>query len=74
MKCPERNNQDGTDDRCCLHDLLDDHIDAPGRVCCWCGNIWQPDYELNAEHGQYKPSPHWNITKGKIKRFKGILR
>lgn len=78
MKCSER---DGIteDDDCCLHDLLDNDQHAPGKVCCWCGDIYQPDYELNSEHGEYKPSPHFTVKKEKgekrgIKRFKGILR
>jgi hypothetical protein len=40
--------------RCCLHDLADNHEHAPGRVCCWCGDIFMP-YSETTEHGQFKP-------------------
>jgi hypothetical protein len=78
MTCQERNTNDGNED-CCLHDLLDGDKNAPGKVCCWCGDIYQPDYEPTVEHGIYKPSPHYNIhvdpkSGRKSKRFRGILR
>jgi hypothetical protein len=38
--------------RCCLHDLLPDHHCAPGRVCCFCGNLYEADV---GPHGQYEP-------------------
>lgn len=50
--CEERKD---TDETCCLHDLGDAHEHAPGRVCCWCGDVYVPHSD-GPEHGIYKPS------------------
>lgn len=47
--------EEGVHEHCCHHDLPDDHKHAPGQVCCWCGDIYLPDYEPTAAHGEYRP-------------------
>lgn len=53
-ECSGRDGLDG-EDQCCLHDLPDDDEHAPGRVCCWCGDIYLPEHE-GLKHGEYRPS------------------
>lgn len=53
-KCSERDGLDG-EDQCCLHELPDDDEHAPGRVCCWCGDVYASEHE-GSKHGEYKPS------------------
>lgn len=67
MKCEERSRiYDGIED-CCLHDLPEGDSNAPGRVCCWCGDIYLPPSDATA-HGEYKPHVFPSGYARKVKR------
>jgi hypothetical protein len=54
--CPDKPDEnDGEDKCCCLHDLPDTDPMAPGRICCWCGDLFQPHSDAQ-KHGEYKPT------------------
>lgn len=52
--CEELSKRNDGAEACCLHDLPDNHPLAPGRVCCWCGEIYLPHSDSTV-HGEYKP-------------------
>lgn len=52
--CDENSKRCDGNEVCCLHDLPDADVNAPGRVCCWCGGIYLPHSETTV-HGEYKP-------------------
>ena len=51
-RCKGPGTVENSIDGCCLHDLPDDHEDAPGRVCCWCGDLFMLVCG-STPHGEY---------------------
>jgi hypothetical protein len=53
-RCEENSKRCSGEESCCLHDLPPGHAEDPGRVCCWCGDIYLPQHETSV-HGEYAP-------------------
>ncbi len=64
-KCDERAD-DGGETTHCFHDLPEGDENAPGCVCCWCGDIFLPETDAT-QHGEYRPRGPPILTVGELK-------